>query len=71
MFQNNYTNPTPNFSESSKLKLKVKIHDEYPQISSTTDISKLSDSIAEKMAIKKPLGAKKKKLRLQRLGLEN
>ncbi len=57
MFKHNYPPKTPDFLESSKLKLKVKIHDEYPQINpkEKEDINKISDSITDKLTTKKPV----------------
>lgn len=71
MFQNNYPQTTPNFIDSSKLKLKVKIHDEYPQINpkEQSDISKLSDSITDKLTIKKPLPSLKQPQDLPKTGV--
>jgi len=64
MFQNNYPQRPPDFIESAKLKLKIKIHDEYPQINpqEKEDISKLSDNITEKLQVKKPTINQKPKI---------
>ena len=56
MFQNNCPQRVPDFLESSKLKLRAKLLDEYPQINpkeKTEDISKLTEGISEKLTIKK------------------
>ena len=62
MFQYNYPQKPADFIDASKLKLKVKIHDEYPQINPNEkeDINKLTDSITEKLTVKKPFTVKEK-----------
>lgn len=55
LFKHNYPQKPPDFIESSKLKLKLKIHDEYPQINpkESEDVNKISVSITEKLSTKK------------------